>query len=97
MATLSHHLHRIRQKPDHVKRHIAFWTSFSITAIIVLFWIASSSFTSAPAVTAAATAASPWKAMGASVSDAWSSFKSSVGISPASTTEPSLQVTPGNQ
>ena len=44
MATISHHLHRIRQKPDHVKRHIAFWTSFGITLVIVMFWLAAGSF-----------------------------------------------------
>ena len=66
MATLAHHLHRIRQKPDHIKRHIAFWTSLGITLVIVLFWMASISLTkNSSAVSTATNVESPWHAMAA--------------------------------
>lgn len=32
------HVHRLRQKPDHHKRIIAFGTAFSITAVIFVCW-----------------------------------------------------------
>ncbi len=94
MATLAHHLHRIRQKPNHVKRHIAFWTSFGITLVIVLFWAAAASLTndSSPSIQAD-NAESPWSAMTASMSDAWTSLKTSLGASTATYQAPPLQVT----
>jgi len=96
MATLAHHLHRIRQKPDHIKRHIAFWTSLGITLVIVLFWMASISLgQSSSAKTAVVGAESPWHAMAASVGDAWTSFTTSLGASTATYQAPPLQVTPG--
>lgn len=97
MATLAHHLHRLRQKPDHIKKHIAFWTSLSITLVIVLFWMASISFSQRPSTVAAVAPESPWHAMAASVSDAWTSLKTSVGASTATYKAPPLQVTPGSQ
>jgi hypothetical protein len=95
MATLAHHLHRIRQKPDHIKRHIAFWTSLGITLVIILFWMASISFSqNSSAATTAVGVESPWHAMTASMSDAWTSFKTSLGASTAVYQAPPLQVTP---
>ena len=96
MATLAHHLHRIRQKPDHIKRHIAFWTSLGITLVIVLFWMASISLTkNSSAVSTATNVESPWHAMAASVGDAWTSFTTSLGGSTATYQAPPLQVTAG--
>ena len=34
-------IENLRQKPEHVRKNIAFWTSFGITAVIFVFWIAS--------------------------------------------------------
>ena len=96
MDTLAQHLHRIRQKPDHIKRHIAFWTSLGITLVIVLFWMASFSVGhNSSAAVAATNVESPWSAMTASVSDAWGSLKSSFGGSTAVYRAPQLEVTPG--
>lgn len=98
MATLSHHLHRIRQKPNHIKRHIAFWTSLGITLVIVVFWMAAVSLSQNTTTSAAATAVgaeSPWHAMAASMSDAWTSFTTSLGASTATYQAPPLQVTAG--
>ncbi len=35
------HLALLRSKPEHVRRRIAFWSSFGITAFIAVFWLAS--------------------------------------------------------
>ena len=96
MATLAHHLHKIRQKPDHVKTHIAFWASLGITLVIVLFWVASVSFSqSSPSSVAATNVESPWHAMTASMSDAWTSFTTSLGASTATYQAPALDVSAG--
>jgi hypothetical protein len=96
MATLAQHLHSIRQKPDHIKRHIAFWTSLGITLVIVLFWMASFSLNkNSSAASTATNVESPWHAMTASVSDAWTSFKTSLGASTATYQAPPLDVSAG--
>ena len=96
MATLAQHLHHIRQKPNHVKRHIAFWTSLGITIVIVLFWMASFSLNNNSSVTATtANVESPWHAMSASMSDAWTSFKTSLGGAVSTYQAPPLEVTAG--
>lgn len=43
MSLLSH-IENLRTKPEHVRRMVAFWYSFGITAVIFVFWL--SSFTS---------------------------------------------------
>jgi hypothetical protein len=90
---LEHHLHRLRRKPDHIKKHIAFWTSLSITLVIVLFWAASATL-SQKAAAVAVQAESPWHAMSASAGDAWTSVKGLFGASTA-VYQPQLQVSPG--
>jgi hypothetical protein len=34
-------LHSLRNKPEHVRRHIALWSSLGVTAVIFMFWLAS--------------------------------------------------------
>jgi len=34
-------IEHLRGKPEHVRKRIAFWSSFGITAIIFTFWLAS--------------------------------------------------------
>ena len=36
------HLENLREKPEHVRKRIAFWSSFGITAVVFAFWLASS-------------------------------------------------------
>ncbi len=38
-------LEQLRAKPPHIKKHIAFWTSGGITAIILVFWVTSLNIT----------------------------------------------------
>ncbi len=35
------HLDNLRSKPEHVRRRLAFWSSFGLTAIIAAFWLGS--------------------------------------------------------
>ncbi|MEK7646603.1 MAG: hypothetical protein AAB381_02830 [Patescibacteria group bacterium] len=44
------YLEHLRTKPDHIKKRIAFWSSFTFTAIVFMFWIGSfSALGSSPA------------------------------------------------
>jgi hypothetical protein len=38
-------LEQLRAQPPHIKKHIAFWSSLGITAVILVFWITSLSVT----------------------------------------------------
>jgi hypothetical protein len=64
-------LENLRAKSEHVRKRIAFWTSFGITAIIFVFWLASFSITSTTAkstvAVAVAKADSPAKSLIAGV------------------------------
>jgi len=61
MASITTYIENLRQKPEHIRRRAAFWWSFGVTAIIVLFWLASftnigiGSFSSSSASGSAAT------------------------------------------
>ena len=50
LQKIESHIGKLREKPDHVKKRIAFLTSFSITAVIFVFWIASFNIQSSSAV-----------------------------------------------
>jgi hypothetical protein len=39
MASLEHHLDRLREKPDHVRHRIALFTAAGTTAVVALVWI----------------------------------------------------------
>ena len=39
--TLQAYITHLRTKPEHVRRRIAFWSSFGVTAVIFAFWLAS--------------------------------------------------------
>lgn len=47
-------LESLRAKPEHVRNRIAFWGSFSVTAVIFVFWLASFSITGTRATGAVA-------------------------------------------
>ena len=50
------HLALLRSKPEHVRRRVAFWASFGITALIFVFWLASFSAVGLPASSSVAKA-----------------------------------------
>lgn len=37
---MRHHIERIRQKPEHIRKRIALYSSVSVTAFIFVFWLA---------------------------------------------------------
>jgi len=39
--TIQAYIQQLRSKPEHVRRRIAFWGSFGVTAVIFAFWLAS--------------------------------------------------------
>jgi len=45
MSSLISYVENLRERPEHVRRRAAFWWSFGFTAIVLLFWLASFSFT----------------------------------------------------
>lgn len=38
---MKRHIENLRQKPEHVRKQIAFFTSMGVTVVIFAFWIAS--------------------------------------------------------
>ena len=77
------HIENLRSKPEHVRKHIAFWTSFGITLIIFTFWIASfTAFgknTQKSVADAVNHAGTPVQSLTASAGDALGGFASSIG------------------
>jgi hypothetical protein len=39
--SVSSYVSHLRSKPEHVRRRVAFWSSFGVTALIALFWVVS--------------------------------------------------------
>jgi hypothetical protein len=60
-------LENLRAKPEHVRKRIAFWTSFGVTAVIFMFWLASFSITGTPAQGVVASAVEKAGAPGSSL------------------------------
>src|SRR3989344_4106766 len=48
MATLQNHIENLRAKPHHIRKRIAFWSSFGVTALIAVFWVASMTSSGTP-------------------------------------------------
>ncbi len=64
---LQTHLENLRAKPEHIRKRIAFWSSFGITAIIFAFWLGSFSITGSTASGAVASAVSKAGSPGSSL------------------------------
>lgn len=98
MATLQTHLENLRAKPVHVRKRIAFWSAFGVTAVIFVFWLAS--FTSVvtgvpnPVTVAVAHVESPGQSLVASVGSVFSDVRDLV-FGPKKVVYPSVEVTPG--
>ena len=94
------YLENLRAKPEHQRKHFAFWTSFAVTAVIAAFWLAS--FTGvnigagAAVSSAVAKAGTPAQSMvagvGAFAGDIWSLLTGPKKISYAE-----IQVAPGKK
>ena len=63
------HLETLRAKPEHVRRRIAFWSSFGVSALIFMFWIGSFSAPGVSASSQQAAAGTGQSALTASVAN----------------------------
>ncbi len=96
--TLQARLENLRNKPEHVRKQIAFWSSFGITVIIFTFWIGSFTYVGKNAGTTVAKAVSqagtPAQSLTASVGGLFSDIKDLI-FTPRKITYTDVIVTPG--
>ncbi len=98
--SLETYLEKVRSKPEHVKKHISFWTSFGLTAIIFAFWVSSFGvFRNAAGGDVAATvrnAATPGQSLVAGVGSFFTDIKELI-FGAKKVTYSSVEVLPGNK
>ena len=96
---LNAHLENLRSKPDHVRKHIAFWSALGITAVIFAFWSASFTVSGSHAKNAVAQAVdkvdSPAVSLVASVGGFFGDIKDII-FGPRKVTYSEIEVSPGN-
>lgn len=95
---LQANLENLRAKPEHIRKRIAFWSSFGITAIIFVFWLASFSYLPSKATgvvtQAVGRAGAPAQSLIASVGSFFVDIKDLVW-SPKKVTYSNIEVVPG--
>ena len=69
-----HHLHKLRQRPNHEKKRIAFLVSAGVTVTIFLFWVASFGGVTTTSETGVASVISPFDAVKSNVASVYDSF-----------------------
>ena len=90
------HIGRLRQKPEHVRKHIAFFTSFGITAIIFIFWIVSFGINSQVVADNNVEVKPPLSSLTASIGDVFVYIKEMiVGANKATYSSDNIEVSPG--
>lgn len=102
---MKQHLETLRAKPEHIKRRIAFFSSLSISLLILFVWVVSFQIQSSAEVAQAnnddSSIKTPAVTLSANVSDAWDSLKEVISGafkgSKNSATNNSLEVVPGNR
>lgn len=98
MASLQDHLESLRAKPPHVRKRVAFWGAFGITAVIAAFWMASLTATITgrpnPVTVAVTHAETPAQSLIAGVGGFFYDFKDLV-FGPKKVTYSSIEVSPG--
>lgn len=96
--SIQSYIEHLKTKPEHTRKKIAFWSSFGITAVIFMFWLAS--FTSLGTNTQQAVAGAvqragtPAQSLTASVGGFFSDIKDLI-ITPRKVTYTDIQVAPG--
>lgn len=65
-------IERLRTKPDHHKKRVAFGVACAVTAMIAGVWFSTQTFFSGPTVIAQTKTAGPLDAFAQSVASAWS-------------------------
>ncbi|MEK7095124.1 MAG: hypothetical protein AAB917_00510 [Patescibacteria group bacterium] len=94
---IENHIERLREKPEHVRKRIAFLTSLGVSALIFVFWIASYGLksTSVAQVPASKT---PMESLTASVGDVFTYVKEIfTGSNKAEYAAPEIEVIPGKR
>lgn len=96
--SLQSYLENLRSKPDHIKSRIAFWTSFGITAVIFVFWLATVTGLSNTATQAISNvvekAGSPSQSLVASVGAVFVDIKEAL-FSPKKVNYSTIDIVPG--
>lgn len=91
-------IYRLQNKPERTRRKILLLTSFGVTIVIGLFWLASFSRLDDRQATATSTEKSPLTALKENLSNAYSSLpESSSTIETYTTDEPTGQVSTSSE
>ncbi|MDE2041385.1 MAG: hypothetical protein KGI59_03340 [Patescibacteria group bacterium] len=93
------YLDNLREKPDHVKKRYAFWSSLGLTALLAMFWLGTFAgvgrTTQASIASAVNRAATPAASLSASAVSAFNDVKDLI-FGPQKVTYSSLQILPGD-
>ncbi len=93
------YISNLKAKPVGVRKQIAFWSSFGITLVILMFWVASVTGVTGSATTAVAQAVdkagSPAQSLVASVGSLFGDIKD-LFFAPKKITFSTVEVRPGN-
>ncbi len=94
------HIEDLRAKPEHIRKKVAFWYSFGITAVIFAFWLTSftpiGSQTKGTIAQAVNNAGTPAQTLVASVGSFFGDIRDIV-FGPKKITYSTVEVTPGNR
>ncbi|MFA6295541.1 MAG: hypothetical protein WC666_03945 [Candidatus Paceibacterota bacterium] len=98
--SLESYIGSLREKPEHIRKRYAFWTSFGITMVIFTFWLSSFSVFSGATQTAVAEAVSdvntPAQSLTASVGSFFTDIKDLI-FGPRKVIYNSIEVKPGKK
>ncbi|MDD5165523.1 MAG: hypothetical protein PHG25_03255 [Candidatus Pacebacteria bacterium] len=96
--SIQSHIENLREKPEHVKKQIAFWSAFGVTLIIFTFWVASfttmGKSTQQAVAHAVEQAGTPAQSLTASVGNFFGDIKDLI-FKPRVVTYTDIQVAPG--
>ena len=96
---LHRHIATLRSKPEHIRKHIAFWSALGVTAVIFAFWIASFStagFSFKPTVSSAVEkAGSPASSLAAAVGGFFVDIKDLIFGAKKVTYTSGVEISPG--
>lgn len=86
MATITHHIERLKEKPSHIRERIAFGISGGITGLVAIGWLVamSTSGSFSLATKSVANAVTPSSEVTQTVSQGTSNFNSVMGAAAAS-------------
>lgn len=102
MHTVVSYIEGLRERPEHIRRKAAFWWALGITAVVLVFWLATFSVTGdavrSSAASVASRVSSPAASLvagtGALANDVWRSL---MGPKKVSFSAAEVQVVPSNE